>query len=71
MEKQTLTAIITRQEIAKWYNIGEGGLRLRLKKKNLRIENRVLTLSDIKEIIACLGIPPNLPIEWQKILYNT
>jgi hypothetical protein len=71
MEKQTLTdlnPIITRQEIAQWYGIGVSGLRLRLRKKNLNIENRVLTLSDLKNIIACLGIPPNMPVEWQKIL---
>ena len=71
MEKQTLTdlnTIITRQDIAQWYGIGVRGLRLRLQKKNLNIENRVLTLSDIKNIVACLGIPANLPVEWQKIL---
>ena len=78
MEKQTfkinselLNTIITRVELAKWYGITERGLRKRMKKAELCIKNRILTLNDLWTIIEKIGFPPMIPPEWVSIFDNT
>jgi hypothetical protein len=50
-----------RADIAKWYNIGESGLRKRMTKKKVHIENRALTDDDIRLILKGLGRPQGIP----------
>jgi hypothetical protein len=57
---------ITREEIAKWYGIIERALRLRMKNAQLRIRNRILTITDVALILKELGVPRNLSVELYK-----
>ena len=59
--------IITRVELAAWYGISESGFYKRIKKAELCIEHRVLTLNDVREIIENLGVPPLIPLSWQHV----
>ena len=52
---------IHRADIAKWYNIGESALRKRMTKKEVSIENRVLTDDDVRLILKKLGRPQGIP----------
>ena len=52
---------IHRADIAKWYNISESGLRKRMTKKDVLIENRVLTDDDVRLILTALGRPQGIP----------
>lgn len=57
---------ITREEIAKWYGIIERALRLRMQNAQLRIRNRILTITDVALILKELGVPRNLSVELYK-----
>ena len=52
----------TRTEIAAWYGLSERGLRYRCAKYGVHITNRILTKSDVRQIIEKLGDPPFLPL---------
>ena len=52
---------VYRADIAKWYNISVSGLRKRMKRKKLHIENRVLTDDDVRLILTALGRPQGIP----------
>ena len=52
---------ITQEMVAKWYNLTIHGLRYRFKKHGVRLQHRLLTISDVQYIISKCGIPPNMP----------
>ncbi len=52
---------IHRADIAKWYNVSESGLRKRMKRKKIHIENRVLTDDDVRLILKILSRPQGIP----------
>ena len=51
----------SRVTIAEWYGIKERALRLRFKKVQLHIENRMLTINEVLMIFKHLGIPSACP----------
>ena len=55
------TPKIHREDIAKWYNVTESGLRKRMRRKKVGIENRVLTDDDIRLVLTALGRPQGIP----------
>ena len=52
---------ITRETIAKWYGLTVHGLRYRFKTHGVRLQHRILTISDVQYIISKCGMPSNLP----------
>ena len=61
---------ITREMIAKWYGLTLNGLRSRFKTHDVRLKNRVLTISDVQQVISKCGIPPNLPEDIAKLAFH-
>ena len=55
--------IITKIDVAAWYNIGERALRYRMAKVNVQVSNRILTKDDVRHMIKKLGDPPTMPLE--------
>ena len=63
---------ITKDDVSIWYGIKPSGLRKRLAKKPnpLRILNRALTMSDVRNIIEKAGEPPFLPPAMRCLIYT-
>ena len=55
--------IITKIDVAAWYNIGDRALRYRMEKVNVQVSNRILTKDDVRYMIKKLGDPPAMPLE--------
>ena len=58
---------VYRADIAKWYNVSVSGLRKRMTKAKLYIENQELTDDDIRLILQQLGRPQGIPYDlWKR-----